>query len=224
MEKQNQLIPNNQTQLLLKEKHQLKELLILQEKYCAKLPNVSSFRQIFSSGELSLATIHREKGKEVVGSMIYLFVSEFLIKHLNVGKTMTDVQIAYLCDLILEDYYFLQIDDFKYCFSKAIKGEYGKIYDRIDANIILDWLRQYTNSRCAFGSTITIDEAKSLENEKVSSYDEYLKSISERANNGDESAIEALSRAKELAEFRARIQPVSNKYQKDREYKRLHGR
>lgn len=187
---------------------------------------MNSFQQIFESNELTIATINREKGKAVAGSTLYLFIKEFLLKHLNVGKTMDDAQLAYLCDLIIEEYYFLQIDDFKFCFAKALKGDYGTVYDRIDANIILDWLKRYSNSRCAIGALITVDESKTkaIECDKVSSYDEYLKSIAERAKNGDKSAIEALEHARSLAEFREKTQPAYNEYAKDREKKRLYGK
>lgn len=139
---------------------------------------------------------------------------------------MDAAQLAYLCDLIIDEYYFLQIDDFKYCFAKALKGEYGIIYDRIDANIILDWLKRYSNSRCTTGALITIDvsKAKAIECDKSSSYDDYLKSIAERAKNGDKSAMEALEQARKLAEFRKKIQPTYAMYKKDREYQRLHGK
>lgn len=131
---------------------------------------------------------------------------------------MNDYQLAYLCDLIIDEYFYLQVDDFKYCFTKAIKGEYGIIYDRIDANIILGWLRHYANARCSAGAIMTIEERdqKLLELDKSLTYDDYLRSIGERAANGDESAIEALNRAKELAAFRKKIQPDYAAYKQNR--------
>ena len=78
----------------------------------------------------------------------------FMVKILNdlldffsVGKTMGAVQVAQTADLIIEEYYFLKPDDFKLCFSRAKKGLYGKVYDRIDGQVIFDWLNTYEKER-----------------------------------------------------------------------------
>lgn len=62
---------------------------------------------------------------------------------LNVGKTMNDRQIAQTVDLILEDYSVYKIDYFVLCFNRAKKGHYGKLFDRVDGQIILDWLARF---------------------------------------------------------------------------------
>lgn len=73
------------------------------------------------------------------------------VKSLNVGKTMVDFQIAQCVDLILEDERMksLKPDDFKLCFNNALKGHYGKVFDRIDSLIIFEWLNTYIEERTA---------------------------------------------------------------------------
>lgn len=61
---------------------------------------------------------------------------------------MSAVQVAQTADLVIEEFYYLKPDDLKLCFTKAKKGAYGKLYDRIDGQIILEWLRQYDQERC----------------------------------------------------------------------------
>jgi len=62
---------------------------------------------------------------------------------LNIGKTINGPQIMQTVELILEDFSVYKIDFFVACFNKAKKGFYGKQYDRLDGQIIFEWLTQY---------------------------------------------------------------------------------
>jgi len=83
-----------------------------------------------------------------------------LLDFFNVGKTMGAVQVASTADLIIEEFYFLKPDDFKLCFTRAKKGYYGKVFDRIDGQVIFEWLNQYTNDRMTTASDTSIQEAE----------------------------------------------------------------
>ena len=60
---------------------------------------------------------------------------------------MNAEQVAQTAEIILYDYAYLKVEDFKLCFSKAKKGLYGKTYDRIDGQVILDFLNTYVEER-----------------------------------------------------------------------------
>lgn len=60
---------------------------------------------------------------------------------------MGERQIAETVRMIIDDFYYLNFDDLKFCFNNAKKGKYGKIYDRIDGNIIYSWVQKYGNER-----------------------------------------------------------------------------
>ena len=79
----------------------------------------------------------------------------------NVGKIMNDNQAAQTADLIIEEYYFLKPDDFKLCFNRAKKGLYGKVYDRIDGAVILEWLGRYEKERGSMAMDDSINNSKS---------------------------------------------------------------
>lgn len=96
-----------------------------------------------------------ESSEIAVKALLSLLLIDTL-DFLNVGKTMSDKQVAQTVDLILEDYSVYKIDYFVLCFNKAKKGYYGKLYDRVDGQIILDWLRQYD-----------LDYQLEIENERV---------------------------------------------------------
>lgn len=56
-------------------------------------------------------------------------------------------QLVQTIRLIVEDFYYFNIEDFKLCFNNAKRGRYGKVYDRIDGNIIYEWLQKYSEER-----------------------------------------------------------------------------
>lgn len=70
-----------------------------------------------------------------------------LVKFLNVGKTMNAEQVAQTAEIIMYDYAYLKVEDFKLCFNNVKKGRYGKTYDRIDGQVILDFLNTYVDDR-----------------------------------------------------------------------------
>lgn len=82
-----------------------------------------------------------------------------LVKAFNVGKSMEAYQIAECVKMILEDNNFrcLKPDDFKVCFTKMIKGHYGKSYDRMDAQVIFEALENYLHERLETVEQINID-------------------------------------------------------------------
>lgn len=65
------------------------------------------------------------------------------VDFVSVGKSMRDTQIMQTIDLLLEDFSVYKIDFFIACFNNAKKGYYGKQYDRIDGQIIFEWLTEY---------------------------------------------------------------------------------
>lgn len=72
-----------------------------------------------------------------------------VIDFLNVGKSMDAAQLVQTVDLIIADPVTknLKPEDLKVCFDNAKKGQYGKSYDRIDGQIIFEWLNTYANQR-----------------------------------------------------------------------------
>lgn len=64
---------------------------------------------------------------------------------LNVGKNMSDTQIAITVDLILGNYWYLKPEEVKYCLRRAMMRE--KVYDRLDGNVILGWIKDYDTER-----------------------------------------------------------------------------
>ena len=89
-----------------------------------------------------LAVVRKEYGEQSLQAILVIILND-VIKFFNVGKTVGQEQLVQTIRLIIEDFYYFNIEDFKLCFNNAKRGFYGKVYDRIDGNIIYEWLQKY---------------------------------------------------------------------------------
>ena len=60
---------------------------------------------------------------------------------------MNTFQIGITADMIMEKYYFLKVEELQLCFRRAIFGEYGTTYDRLDPMTIGIWLEKFMIER-----------------------------------------------------------------------------
>lgn len=85
----------------------------------------------------------------------------------NTGQNMNQDQIVNLTEIILEDYYYMKLDDLKLCFKNAMKGKYGQTY-RMDASVILGWLEKYTEERLNEADNVSYENHTSTKGESKS--------------------------------------------------------
>ena len=125
-------------------------------------------------------------------------VTEFF----NIPEKMSQKQIGLTVDLILEDYYFLKPDDLRLCFRNAMKGYYGRVYNRIDGQVILSWLKQYSDDRLAVAEQHSQSDAGKLKEKEQSPggmfREDYIDRLREQAALGNEGAKAALEAADSL--------------------------
>ena len=108
--------------------------------------------------------------------------------------------------LVIEEYPYMKTDDFKLCFKNAMKMKYGNIYNRIDGQVIMSWLREYNKERCAVADNQSWNFHKENLSEEVSytsglSYEEYRNELKLRVEQGDEEAAKALSLSNEIISY-----------------------
>ena len=140
----------------------------------------------------ALATISREQGEAKARAVLVLILSDAL-EFFNASETMNDRQVAVTVDLILEEYPYMQADDITLCFRNAMKGRYGKLYNRIDGQVIMGWLREYNRERCTLASEQSYNEHKARLSDEARPtdgifYAEYRAELQRKADGGDEEA------------------------------------
>lgn len=110
---------------------------------------------------------------EAVAASILVKILKNLIEFFNVGKSMNDSQLAETVKLILKDYYFLKLEDLKLCFDGMKAGKYiegGKLFDRLDGQIILLALQAYAEERITIAEQINHEKHKEFKDEKPEQY------------------------------------------------------
>ncbi|UVQ95081.1 hypothetical protein NXW23_11670 [Bacteroides caccae] len=165
------------------------------ERYC-KMLRPKTIEDVFLSSEPAIGTITRILGETKSRAAVVLLLADAL-EFFNATETMSDVQVAITVDLIMEEYPYFKMDDLKLCFKNAMKMKYGRIYNRIDGQVIMSWLREYNKERCTAADTQSWNEHKSHIEDELKSmsgmfYEEYRTELEKRASSGDESAINAL--------------------------------
>lgn len=158
---------------------------------------------VFRSGLPALAAISREQGEAKARALLVLLVKDML-DFFNLTETMADRQVAVTVDLIIEEYPYMQADDIALCFRNAMKGKYGKLYNRIDGQVIMGWLREYNRERCTQAEQASYNEAQAHKSELAQPtqgmfYNEYRALLERKAADGDTEAARLLARTDRLA-------------------------
>ena len=146
--------------------------------------NFNTVEKAIDSKMPSLVKINKVLGtKEAVKVIATMIVNT--TEFLNVPK-LTGIQIKMTAEFIYEEYYFLNISDLNLCFKNGMKGKYGELYNRIDGQIILKWLREYEDERVEFAENRSYQKHDALTaHEKDRKYDgliDRLKEAGEKIN------------------------------------------
>lgn len=115
----------------------------------------------------SLAAFKKETSEMSLLAILTILFND-VIDFFSVGKSMGQSQLVSTIQLVVEDFYYLNIEDFKLCFNNAKRGVYGKIYDRIDGNVIYGWIAQYAQERAFFCESIDDRNKTSDTSERIS--------------------------------------------------------
>ena len=184
-----------------------------------------SVDDVFTSSEPALAMVARELGENHARAIVVILLSE-VVGFFNASNTMNDAQVAMTTDLIIEEYPYFKIDDLKLAFRNGMKGRYGEIYNRLDGSVIMRWLKQYNQERCAKADIASFNEHKDrIEEEKTGLfYDEYRKQLKELASQGNTDAQEALRRSNEVLHFMKKKSLEKQKKQLEEYERKLAGK
>jgi hypothetical protein len=144
-------------------KQSLKILETSPKEFYRALP-ATSIREVFKSQVPSLALCRKEFGEMHAKAILVMIITDVALLF-NTGQNLNQTQIANLTEIILEDYYYLKVDDFKLCFKNAMKGLYGPVY-RMDVSIILSWIEKYAQERFAEADNVSYQQHMSSKGEQ----------------------------------------------------------
>lgn len=111
--------------------------------------------------------------REVVYAIIERLLAGLALS-LNIGKNLEPHQLSGLAKKIYAKYYYLSFDEIMHVFDKGSCGSYGKLYDRIDEEIIFSWLEKFdVDERILISEKSNSDEIKEFKIQQKE-HDEFL--------------------------------------------------
>lgn len=113
----------------------------------------------------SIAKVNKQFGYDFTQAYIEAWIVN-LRGYFNIGRNMTDEQTQETACLIIDQFFNITIADINLIFKKAKLGNYGKIYDRLDGQIILSWFDNYFQNRCNMFAERSIQEADKYKSDK----------------------------------------------------------
>jgi hypothetical protein len=119
-------------------------------------------QEAINSNSSCIAIINRSSSNSAL--LILTILLTELNLFFNIGKNMNPAQIKMTIDLILGDLELknLKPEDFKVCFDGIKRGKYGKLYDRLDGQIIIESLYSYSNEKLSIIEQQTIKHSADL--------------------------------------------------------------
>lgn len=157
--------------------------------------NPKHIEDVVDSPVPSVISIVKGCGENVARAALVILVTD-LLSFFNVENTMSVEQVATTINLLMDEYYFLKLDDFKMCFKRVMLGKYGKVYNRIDGQMILEWVHTYLKERTEVADDLSYNAHKASKNASLAQglfYGEYRQQLEEQAAAGDEEAKKRLS-------------------------------
>lgn len=195
------------------------------EKYLSSLP-AERIEDRRPRTALTLAqcsrALERDRLTVYLGMMI-IEVNDFL----NVRGNMNEKQIRLTAEMILDTPAFsdLTLGNIKACFRQKMAA--AKIYDRLDGNIIIGWLREFKSDLADWCETVHEGEDRIRQREETSdgagaiTHEAYLAMLRDKAVKGDREAKRILDDYRK----RSRIPTPEQERQKQIDFMRFkHGR
>ena len=88
----------------------------------------------------------KNKGEQTALGVLVALMDECQ-QYFNLQQPMNAQQLMLTAELIMEEYYYLRIEELRVCFRMAMKGEFGPVYNRIDGQVFFEWITKYMPKR-----------------------------------------------------------------------------
>lgn len=117
-----------------------------------------------TSSTPALAELKKDQGEDKAIKVIELWISD-LNDFLNISRKMNPFQIKQTAIMILSEFYYFKLTDINLVFSKAKRGEFGKLYESLDGMKIFSWFEQYNQERCQVAYNEALREHDNLKSQ-----------------------------------------------------------
>ncbi len=125
----------------------------------AKLPDLKQLSRlstgIIKNGQIQvhrifekpqLSTLILQHGKTNIKKLLAVLLDDFVMSFKTANR-MTPTEYSSVLDNIIMEYWNLRLEDFALFFNRAKTGIYGKIFNRIDQEVLFGMLDEYVKQR-----------------------------------------------------------------------------
>lgn len=134
--------------------------------------------EAFHAPSASVATLRKYLSEPNTRALIWGLI-EPVINSINVGRGMNADSIASFIDYIMDEFYFLKLEEIKTFLDMVKLGKLGQFYDRMDLPTLSEMLRKYDEQRTGIAMA-TAESNKGKESIKTCVMPQDVKALLER--------------------------------------------
>lgn len=71
----------------------------------------------------------------------------FALEMVEVKAKPTAPKVQMIAKLVMDEFYYLRLSEVKFCITRALYGDYGELFGKVDAMDVLRWLKLYAEHR-----------------------------------------------------------------------------
>ena len=116
------------------------------------------------SGTPTLGKIEREKGEKLLLDYLIAWLMSVNEK-LNLARPMPSSTLEECAYYIFKNYPYLNMADINLVFTRAVSGQYGKMYESLSMAKVLEWFTDYTEERMGIAEGLSDQEHERLKGE-----------------------------------------------------------
>lgn len=114
-----------------------------------------SIKEILDQDRISFGALKAYRGIQYVLSIMVILIDN-VATAVNLKRNINEHSAKMAATLILSDFDHLSVEDVTLAFNNGLKSKYGPLMDRLDAQILYDWVHKYAKERAE------ISEARSM--------------------------------------------------------------
>ena len=106
----------------------------------------ATMEQAMSNKYPTVASVRKYHDEQLALDAVVEIIAE-AASLVNLGRNLKPNQIDFLAEEILREYYYLTLGDIRLMMKQGVTGKYGELYDRLDVQVVMGWLENYTEER-----------------------------------------------------------------------------
>ncbi len=132
----------------------------LPEVFVPKIKAIRTVEQLLQQPTSSLTKIKKNIGPTRTEALIKVYLVR-LNELLDLKKPLSETAIDEIANILVQDYYYLTMHDVVFVLQRAVKGDYGEMYESLSIPKVLKWFALHFEERCQTAAQMSLKEHSS---------------------------------------------------------------